>query len=75
MLLSSISGKPKLFLFQSCRGQQKQMKVVVPDSDEPSGSSGIDSSDALVDKVPTDADILVAHATTPGKILLSTTAR
>lgn len=51
------------------------MKVVVPDSDEPSGSIGIDSNDALVNKVPTDADILVAHATTPGKILLSTTAR
>ncbi|CAC5364224.1 CASP3 [Mytilus coruscus] len=59
------NGKPKLFLFQSCRGQQKQMKVVVPDSDEQSGSSGIDSNDALVNKVPTDADILVAHATTP----------
>ncbi|XP_071141459.1 uncharacterized protein [Mytilus edulis] len=60
------NGKPKLFLFQYCRGHQKQMKVVVPDSDEPSGSIGIDSNDALVNKVPTDADILVAHATTPG---------
>ncbi|XP_076084973.1 uncharacterized protein LOC143055700 [Mytilus galloprovincialis] len=93
------NGKPKLFLVQACRGQQKQEKVIVPDctksetqitkhesfdenyhilsvlytrtQDGPSGSSPDQfCSDAteVLQKLPIDADVIVAYATTPDYI-------
>ncbi|XP_076084161.1 uncharacterized protein LOC143054951 [Mytilus galloprovincialis] len=80
------NGKPRLFLIQACRGQQKQKKVDVSNtldqtsehdecpgySQSRSGTSSSSDDDYYTDgstdipKVPIDADIIVAFATTPG---------
>lgn len=81
-----VSGKPRLFLIQSCRGKQKQKKVGVSNtfnqtsehdecpgySQSRSETSGSLDDDYYTDgstdipKLPIDADIIVAFATTPG---------
>lgn len=51
-------GKPKMFFIQSCRGKSIQETFVQPDDDD----------DDTVERIsaPTDADILIAYATTEG---------
>lgn len=55
-------GKPKCFFIQACRGSSPQGVVDLPD----------DKEEVMIDQVvgkiaiPTDADLLLAYATTPG---------
>lgn len=55
-------GKPKMFFIQSCRGKSIQDTFVQPDDDEDDTLERISA--------PTDADILIAYATTEGTTLL-----
>ncbi|XP_063424683.1 caspase-14-like isoform X1 [Mytilus trossulus] len=51
-------GKPKMFFIQSCRGNSIQDTFVQPDDDDDDTLERISA--------PTDADILIAYATTEG---------
>ena len=59
MAQSNVSGKPKAFFIQCCRGGEHQETVVQPDDDRD------DENDKV--QVPTDGDVYIAHATTEGK--------
>lgn len=58
-------GKPKCFFVQACRGSSPQGAVDLSDDKEEM------MIDEVVGKVsiPTDADLLIAYATTPGNYL------
>ncbi|XP_061186552.1 caspase-3-like [Saccostrea echinata] len=55
--MPEFTGKPKMFFLQCCRGESLQETLIQPDTDE-------EDSDKI--RVPTDGDILIAHATTEG---------
>ncbi|XP_064616074.1 caspase-3-like isoform X2 [Liolophura sinensis] len=57
--LQDFVGKPKIFLVQACRGANNQSGYAVADDE-------VADLVEEVMKLPKDADMLLAHATTPG---------
>lgn len=74
----SMSGKPKLFFIQACRGDTYDVGANVADNvadargsfaklklNTPSGDAEpVDEADSMVEKTPSDADMFFANATT-----------
>jgi len=68
LFLVCVSGKPKIFLVQACRGITSQKGEVVDEADdEPRQNMEVDEADVMV-TVPHDADTLIAFSTTPGEL-------
>lgn len=55
------TGKPKIFMLLSCRGNEPQVKQTYV---HPNRTDEADSVDIV--RMPTDADIITIYATTPG---------
>ncbi len=63
-------GKPKVFLFQSCRGDEPDAGVPVAYGVQPSESSSTletDGGGPAAGRVPTWTDMLIVHSTVPGE--------
>ncbi|XP_017764641.1 PREDICTED: caspase-3 [Eufriesea mexicana] len=68
-----LAGKPKIFIFQLCRGEKKQKSVKKPR--HTTDTSNFHSSDEMInfktngkETMRNYADMLVAHATLPGYV-------
>ncbi|EFN67188.1 Caspase-1, partial [Camponotus floridanus] len=56
---TTLAGKPKLFFFQACRGDQVDSGVVL----SPRNSTPLEATDTITSyKIPTHADFLIAHS-------------
>ena len=62
--LDVMSGKPKLFFVNACRGSGEDRGVV--EADEETGAA--DGKDDDFNLVASDADLLIAYSTTDGKV-------
>lgn len=60
-----LTGRPKLFFIQACRGLSTNQGVEVDDADDMNENDVQDEADELV-RIPHEADTLVAYATTHG---------
>ncbi|TGZ64945.1 hypothetical protein CRM22_006108 [Opisthorchis felineus] len=56
---TTLSGKPKLFFIQACRGVQFDKGAAIPLATDAVG-------EVVITKLPVEADILIAHSTVPG---------
>ncbi|XP_075071845.1 caspase-2 isoform X2 [Mixophyes fleayi] len=74
-----LQNKPKMFFFQSCRGEEADRGVDQQDGREQAGSPGCEQSDAGREdgkvRLPTQSDMICAYACLKGTVSLRNTKR
>ena len=64
----SLRNKPKIFIFQACRGSLDEREYPISDSNGYMADAMVSDSTLALSVTPPEADFLLAFATTPGYV-------